>query len=231
MNLPALITPWQEEVQRIRLATFGRGIRIVGLMSPRANSGVTTICHALAAVTASSGLKTLLVDLSGAPLENGDPPPLWLPGTGGAAVAVPHGPLAYDNLRAQYTPETRNLFNNSAQLRRTLMDELSEYAAIVVDLAPLTAQYPGAIDGMSAAVACGTVYLVCVTGHVTKTEVADGVNRLHAASVEVLGFILNDVDNPTLGSELARQVLRFHKFAPDFTSRLAGKLLTNPFLT
>jgi Mrp family chromosome partitioning ATPase len=223
------LSPWHEEVQRIRLATFGRGIRLVGFTSPRANSGVTTLCKALAAVTAASGLRTLLVDLSEAP-DDAENAPLWLPGSGGALVAIPSGPAPFDKLTARTTPDTRDLFNNSAQLRRTLMDELADYAAVIVDLAPLKPRFPGAVDTTSAAAACGNVYLVCVTGEVTKTEISESVTRLHSAGVEVLGLILNDVANPSLGAELARQALRFKRLAPQFTTRLAGKLLATPFL-
>jgi len=231
MNPPARqLTPWHEEVQRIRLATFGRGIRLIGFTSPCANAGVTSLCTALATVTAASGLRTLLVDLSEGPGTGDENPPLWLPGSGNAAVAIPEEPSPFDRLRAQLTPETRDLFNNSAQLRRTLMDELSEYAAVVVDLAPLKPRFPGAIDAASAAAACGNVYLVCVTGEVTKTEVSESVARLHSAGVEILGFILNEVANPTLGAELAREIMRFRRLAPRLTARFAEKLLSSPFL-
>jgi Mrp family chromosome partitioning ATPase len=230
MSDVARLSPWHEEVQRIRLATFGRGIRLAGFTSPRAKSGVSSLCTALASVTAASGLRTLLVDLSEAPGEAENAVP-WLPGSGGALVAIPPGGSSpYDKLTARLTPGNRDLFNNSAQLRRTLMDELAEYAAVIVDLAPLKPRFPGAIDATSAAAACGNVYLVCLTGEVTKTEVSDGVARLHSAGVEVLGFILNDAANPTLGAELAREVLRFKRLAPQFTASLASKLLASPFL-
>ena len=229
MSNVAKLSPWHEEVQRIRLATFGRGIRLVGFTSTRANSGVTSLCKALATVTAASGLRTLLVDLSEAPgdVEN---TPVWLPGSGGALVAIPSGPTPFDKLTARTTPENRDLFNNSAQLRRTLMDELADYAAVIVDLAPIKPRFPGAVDSTSAAAACGNVYLVCISGEVTKTEVSESVARLHSAGVEILGFVLNDVSNPTLGAELAREALRFSRFAPQFTARLAQKLLATPFL-
>ncbi len=145
MSNVAKLSPWHEEVQRIRLATFGRGIRLVGFTSTRANSGVTSLCKALATVTAASGLRTLLVDLSEAPgdVEN---TPVWLPGSGGALVAIPSGPTPFDKLTARTTPENRDLFNNSAQLRRTLMDELADYAAVIVDLAPIKPRFPGAVE-------------------------------------------------------------------------------------
>ncbi len=230
MSDPAPASPWNREVQQIRLATFGRGMRLVGFTAPKPKSGVTSLCAALAAATAASGLRTLLVDLS-QPADERHEKPTWLPGCGHAtAAAIPCPPWQFDVLTAHTTSETRDLFNNSAQLRWTLMDELSDYAAIIVDIAPLTPVNHGGIDATSAAAACGNVYLVCASGDVTKDEVSESMTRLHSAGVEVLALILNDVDNPSLGVELAREVLRLKKFAPEWTERIAKKLLANSFL-
>jgi Mrp family chromosome partitioning ATPase len=203
----------------------------VGFTAPKAKAGVTSLCLALATATAASGLRTLLVDLSG-PAEEGTEMPDWLPGSGRAPAAIRPNPSPgqFDKLTARTTSETRDLFNNSAEIRRTLTDELSDYGAVIVDIPPLKPGNPGAIDAASAAAACGSVYLVCASGEVTKTEMLDSVNRLQSAGVTVLGLILNEAGNPSVGAELAGEVLRFKEFAPEWTGLIAKKLLESSFL-
>ena len=53
-----------KEIERIHLATFGKGDRIVGLTAPYPASGVSVVAALLAERCKLSGTSTLLCDLS-----------------------------------------------------------------------------------------------------------------------------------------------------------------------
>ena len=76
-----MIHEWTNEVERIAMATVGRGIRTLGVTSPNSASGVSLLCYHLAHVTSLSGASTLLVDLSASILNDTHDGNIWRPGS------------------------------------------------------------------------------------------------------------------------------------------------------
>jgi Mrp family chromosome partitioning ATPase len=224
-----VIDGWTHEVERIALATVGRGIRSVGITSPGYQAGVSTLAADLAAVTALSGVTTLFVDLTGK-VQPTSRDIIWRPGEGGAGQAITRDDRGFDVLTARFDATTRFLFNNVDRLKQSLDDELARYKAVIIDIPALCVAEAEHINGAAAAAACDGVLLVCVSGRITRAELIKGASALSSAKANVLGTVLNDVECPMLGAEIAREAQRLAPFAPKFANWISGKALNSPFL-
>jgi Mrp family chromosome partitioning ATPase len=229
LRMTNVIDGWTHEVERIALATIGRGIRSVGITSPGGHSGVSTLAADLAEVTALSGVTTLFVDLTASVLPNARDV-IWRPGEGGAGQAIVRDPRGFDVLTAKFDVSTRFLFNNVERLKQSLGEELVRYNAIIVDIPALCVPEAEHINGAAAAAACDGVLLVCVSGRITRAELIKGASALTSAKANVLGTVLNDIECPTLGAEIAREARRLEQFAPRFAKWVSGKALNSSFL-
>lgn len=224
-----MIDGWTHEVERIALATLGQGLRLIGIASHGGQAGVSSLAADLAEVTSLSGVSTLYVDLTTTVLPNSRDI-IWRPGEGGAGQAITHDPRGFDVLTARFDAPTRFLFNNVDRLKQSLGEELARYNAVIVDIPPLCVADAGQINGSAAAAACDGVLLVCVSGRITRAELIQGASALHAAKANVVGTVLNDLDCPTVGSEIAREAARLEPFAPRFANWVRGRALNSPFL-
>jgi hypothetical protein len=57
-----------------------------------------------------------------------------------------------------------------------------------------------------------------------------GTAVLASAQANLLGTVLNDMQCPTLGAEIAREAQRLQPFAPRFANWVSGKALDSSFL-
>jgi Mrp family chromosome partitioning ATPase len=224
-----VIDGWTHEVERIALATLGRGTRSIGITSPGRHAGVSTLAIDLAAVTALSGVPTLFVDLTGKVQPN-QRDIIWRPGEGGAGQAITRDARGFDVLTARFDITTRFLFNNVERLKQSLGEELARYKAVIVDIPALCVAEADHINGAAAAAACDGVLLVCVSGLITRAELITAASALNSAKANVLGTVLNDVHCPSLGSEIAREARRLEPFAPRFANWIGGKAVNSSFL-
>lgn len=361
-----MIGTWLRDVERIKLATVGQGARVVGVVSPLAGAGVSTLARELAEVTARSGKRTILVDLTQgigaatsplgwrpsmtlmaasypatltgvrglrtelskaldtlrltraherdvslavseiaaavvrapestatlldmrAKLEDwrivielthdgspvlaesrlaattlpvvADAPALGLQLAStrltwsvsnapndrytmrGVRTLVPEpqpapanpeaGSLAraYDELTATPDKSTKLLFNNVDLIRTVLHSELAAYEAVFVDLPPLLGDADDRLNPLAAAAACDALLLVCVSGEIEAAELSGSMTVLQRAGVSVTGLVLNDVNNPTLGQEMAREARRLERILPSLSGWLSRKALRSRFL-
>jgi Mrp family chromosome partitioning ATPase len=223
LRIANVIDGWTHEVERIALASLGRGIRTIGITSPGRQAGVSTLAADLAEVTALSG------DLTASVLPNARDI-IWRPGEGGAGQAITRDPRGFDVLTAKFDVSTRFLFNNVDRLKQSLSEELARYKAVIVDIPALCVAEAEHINGAAAAAACDGVLLVCVSGRITRAELIKGAAALTSAKANVLGTVLNDVACPTLGAEIAREARRLEQYAPRFAKWVSGKALNSPFL-
>ena len=133
-------------------------------------------------------------------------------------------------LVASATADSRYLFNNSKRLRKTLFEELSDYAVIVVDLPPLLETAGERINPISAALACDGVILLCARARTSRHTLARAVEMAQSSGVKFLGTVLNNYGGATVGNDLARSIRRFSRFAPRLAAWLERKVTTSPLL-
>lgn len=220
---------WAQQIERIALATFQRGHRSVGVTSPQSGSGVSSVASGVARVAALSGSRTLLIDLTHT-VEEHTYRSAWLPGQGGAGQAITRHADGYDRLVARFDQSTRLLFNNVERMRQTLNEDLAPYASIVVDAPAVPTVDTIHINGAAALAACDAAVLVCMSGKVSRADLEAATNALTNAQVNCLGLVLNDMHNPTLGAELAREARRLRRFLPRLSRWLERRALASALL-
>lgn len=163
--------------------------RVLGIISPQAGSGVSTLCKMVAGCYARSGVKTLLADFT-LPVMTGNRS-VWVPGDDPRdEMRADSG--GYDNFAAQATLVTRSQFNCVDNLRHLFNDDLAAYKAIVVDLPAILDNRDVSINPLAAARACDAVIMVCMTGRIKQTQVKMGLAELALAGVQIGGTIMND---------------------------------------
>jgi protein-tyrosine kinase len=224
-----MVECWSPMMERIVFATVKRDKRIVGVTSPQPSSGVTSLCEQLAAVASMTGLRTLLLDMTGR-AEDTIPTSVWQPGLGNAGQSITRDPAGFDRLVARFTKEDRFKFNNVENLRQAFAEDLAAYDAVIVDAQPVPTTDMGHINGASAVAACDGAILLCMSGRVSRSELVDAQDALANTQVALLGVVLNEMQNPTVGTEIARESARLRRYMPGVADWLERKALKSALL-
>lgn len=220
---------WTHEVERIALQTVARGERVIGITSVQRGAGVSLLCHRMCEVLTLSGQNPLYVDLTGQ-MEAAVPPATFRPGQSAATPCVEKSGNGYHRLTARFDTETRFLYSTPAKMRAAFEELLASYSSIIVNLPPVPTRDTTRINAAAAAAACDGTIVVAMSGDVTKSELGAGIDALATAQARMLGFVLNEARNPTLGAELAREARRLKRFLPRFSAWLEAKASSSVFL-
>lgn len=206
---PASIDPSSHEIDALFQATFGEGQRVVGLIGVESGDGVTTLAAALARRCALTNMRVIVVDVSGAHDRE----------HGRAHKRVSDD--GYDILTIH--PDTGELYRLRTQefLRKLFSQTLQNYDAVVVNCAPAIARPNDTVPGYITASCVDTSILICMGGRVTRLAIHRAKRVL--AGIPVRGVIINGRDQPTLGEELAREAMRFARFAPSLAKGAAAR--------
>lgn len=211
---------WGRSIEQLLLIAVESKVRVLGVVSPDSNSGVSSLCHQLAEASQNAGWQTLLADFS--ETSEGSADDEWNPGETQPRITRSNR-HAYDLLRVRITPATRSRFNNIGALQQALNDDLKRYDRIIVDLPPVLDASADALNPVAAARACDTVVMVCMAGRITRGRLAGAVSSLDAVSVRLGGLIINDLENPTLGQRVAARALKMPLLTHRFSTWLAAK--------
>ena len=220
---------WLRPVEQIVLPALDGKIRVLGITAPHHGVGVSALSAATARTLARSGSKVLLLDFTQS-VKADAPTATWAPGEGNAASRVRKHPSGYDVLTAEPTPETRFLFNNGKRLRRTLFEDLSEYAVIVTDLPPLVEDRTDHLNAIAVALACDQVIMVCANGRTPRAAARAATEAARNAGVRLTGAVWNDFGTPKLGLDMARSARRLFWFLPPLGRLLERRLQRSAFL-
>ncbi len=117
--------------------------------------------------------------------ENG-----WYPGGGRAACTVFSSAAGFDFVGVDASDGRRQLFNNLAAARASLLSDFSEYDFIMMDLAPMLEGREDSINPLAAATICEAAFLICRAGIETSREVETALSRLRASGCRLEGVIL-----------------------------------------
>lgn len=221
---------WSRTAEQIMLSAIESQIRSLGFISPASGSGTSTVARGVAEAFARAGHKTVLFDLT-ADVRSDAKLPTWLPGGAGVAGALHVEATGLAVLTADSTPATRALFNNVEHLQKVVRQDLSTYAAVVMDLPAVTEDETNRLNPLAAARVCDAVLMVCLTGHVDRSTLAEAVNALKPAGVNVAGVVLNDYYVSTLGKDIADTTdAGLGRYLPGLARRLARRASSNRFL-
>lgn len=146
--------------------------KIIGITSDQSGSGVTVTAHAITRAYATYGKKALLVKVASAPEED--------------AGEHPREPDAVPVTRLE-PGVTREAFLAACDAAA------ADYDALIVDLPPVS-QADGQPSPTLLALgpACDVVFLVALTGVVTRAKLAACLETCRIGRITIGGLILND---------------------------------------
>lgn len=189
--------PLARPIARLQSFAHDKEARIIGLTSNSGGSGVSMLSRELAQSFANLGRRTVLVDASRLSIEQN-------------ALADERG-TTFDLLQAARKTNTGVStidlaeFEAVVQAGKRAYREMFRKAAasgvtLIVDLAPTTDVTGDISPGfLATGAACDLVFLVCLSGVVSKVELGDAVEACKLNSVPLGGVIVNDWKLPIAG--------------------------------
>lgn len=212
-------------IEQIALTLQTSGLRKVAIGSVEADAGTLALACDLAEVSARSGLRTLVLDLTG---DLGGP--TWEPGVDTASPEPDLNGRRFDRLTASMSADGRAAFNNPARVSAELDRQFENYGLIVLHIAGLVQDGRGRINSVAAGAAADGIVLLCPTGGVRLATARSVMSDLTAAGGKVIGTVLDDRSNPNLGDDIARAAEHVLPFLPGIAATIAGWARRSPFL-
>ena len=214
---------WLQSIDRIITASIVGKKRIIGLTSPTGGAGVTLLSGVLAESFALSGVNTLLIDLSTTSDKANEASDGWIPVLKDPDSYLQKNSDGHDFLESRPDHKNRFIFNNIKKIRDVFNTQLSSYDTIILDIPAVNTNKSSGINAISCAAACDLIYLVCLTGKVTSSELREVKSQFATANVPLHGTILNDRDYIPTGESMSRSLLRKKSFLPGM-EKLAARV-------
>jgi len=229
------IPPQSMEIEKIYSQQHRKGSRSIAVCSANAGEGVTSIALALAQRNLLAGHSTLVVDLNlhqptlntlltleEPALETGvlDKPRI---------VTVQEQPIALIGITS---PSHRDLvmkLRKPGVLEESIIEWKKSFDIIIFDTSPISCVNANNIPAERIAEACDGCLMVVLAGNTTESMVSAAVDKLKCTNAILLGCILNDSSNPSLKSELLREVRRLESHCSGLATRI-GKWIHNSHL-
>jgi Mrp family chromosome partitioning ATPase len=215
----ATLDPASAPVEAVHQFAQARRARIIGVAGVERDSGASLVAEALARRCVAGRLSTLLIDATGAQL-----------GAESLASAPSPDAAGFDRLALRPTGEELLPMRDIARLRHMLQQALGAYDAIVVDLPAARDAGASALPATIIGKSCDALFLVCLTGAVTRLLLEEAVGALRAVDALLAGLIVNRREQPTLGAEIAREARRLKRRAPKLAARIERWALASDML-
>jgi Mrp family chromosome partitioning ATPase len=204
-------------------------VRTIAFASVEPGSGASAFAARTASVLARAGQPTLLIDISRT-TQSSNGETSWIPGQGEAKVTPANTQADYARLTVHTEAEVRFLFGNVDWFRKVLDADLSSYAYIVLDLAPLSDRAEDTVNPLAAAAACDALAIVLQRGSVTRSKLRQTVDMARTAGSNPVGIVMTQGGYVSAGEEIARAVRRLFFFAPWIGKRLGRRIRASEIL-
>lgn len=214
----ARLDPASAPVEAVHQFAQARSARIIGIAGVERDSGASLVAQALACSCVAGRLQTLLVDATGAQ-EDAD-----------AETEPRPDARGFDRLALRPSGEELLPMRDIARLRHILQQDLRAYDVIVVDLPSVRKGGASAMPTTILGKSCDALFLVCLTGAVTRLLLEEAVGALRAVDAPLAGLIVNRREQPTLGAEIAREARRLKRRAPRLAARIERWALASHIL-
>jgi hypothetical protein len=206
-------------IEQIALALQTAGLRKAAFAPVRDDEELMALVREVAEVTGLSGLRTLVLDVSGSNVG-----PAWVPHAAEVVpVADPQG-LHFDVLSSPASSQARATYNNPARVAAALDGLLERYDLVLIAAAGVTDDDDDRINAVAACAAADGIVMVCPMAEVPVALVERAMQLVTAAGGKVVGTVTDDRSNPTIGDDMARATRRLLSFAPGLADRIAGWL-------
>ena len=209
------IPPQRMEIEKIFAQLLAKRNNSIAISSTNPGEGVTGIALALAQRSLLAGYKTLLVDLNLhhpafddlLRLNNisSDDELLDTPGL----ITTKDHQVALMGITAPDKRELVMMLRRPEVLKECIKNWQLQFDKIIFDTSSFNRVNSNNIPPELVAAACDGVLLIVLAGHTTEAMVSAVVKKINVAGAKLLGCVFNDRDNPSLKSELQREVLRF----------------------
>ncbi len=235
MTIPAT----HAEIEELYLNAELKQCRSICLTACNSGEGTTTLAKALTERYLLAGYKTLLVDLNmfrpslvpldfDMPSDNSDTASQLLQEQDSDSSS----PKVFLGVSVPSDPKTRLRFKDPIQLRKQTELWLEEYDRVVFDTSPILNVNQNNIPAQVVANACDGTFLVVLSGVTMTNQVTEATQILNdATSVQLLGSVLNYRDQPSLASEICREIDRLSWLPNRVTNWMKTKVRNNRFLS
>lgn len=208
------------EIDALYRYVVADGVRSLVVTAASSDDGATTLAYALARRASRAGRSVLLVELNLyrpsldalVGLDRVD----WSPDdTGSVDAAITR--FGADGMAALPAPavETVAAAFREVDVLERFVERLSQaYDLIVIDAGPVGVRNARNIPPLSVCRAVGTVLFSVMSRQTSETDAAAAVELVRGEGARILGAVINDRDNPSLGEELEREANRLRRIAP-----------------
>ena len=225
------------ELEHIYSATLARDIKSLAVVSTLPGEGVSSIILSLARRNVLAGRKTLVVDFniynpavsalantkSKSERYDALSPPCTLPQIIGINdIAIISVPIARKLVLGLREPGV---------LQTHIQGWLKEYDNVLIDTSPMSLTNGANLPPEYISSACDGTIVTVLAGKTTNTALANTLNQLNKAQAQLIGIVINDQFNPTLKSELLREIQRIEKTLPTIACKLQGWIKNLKFLS
>lgn len=194
------------------------------------DDGATTLAYALARRASRAGRSVLLVDLNlyrpSLDALVGLERVAWSPNDlAGVEAAITR--FGADGMAALPAPigDTVSSAFREADLLRRFVEHLGErYDFVIVDVGPVGACNARNIPPLLICGAVGTVILSVMARRTSEADASAAVTAISNEGARLLGAVINDRDNPSLGEELEREANRLRTVFPGLVRWLKSLL-------
>lgn len=229
------IPPFQDEIEKVFANIQHSDYRTVAVTSANRQEGVSSMSQALAHRILLAGHSVLLVDLNVVHSstswvlhdEGSDTHDLIDP----EIISARDSNLVFMGVRADPDKALISLVRQPKYLKGKINQWLSEFDYIVVDVPALLDNHTHTLSPDIVAGYCDACLLVVLTCSSTDRQIGEAMRKLKSEFVNVIGCVLNDHVNPSLKSELIRELERLPRWLTPVGKYLNAKLAANCFLT
>jgi len=212
------------EVEAIYNQTIGSGYSTLAITSAKAGEGKTTVAQAIAKRAQVVGKIVLLVEMNtfNPVLSKALRTSITKPVTSNEIVAIEDKGYsllpAPDNIRDILHYREKHL------LLESIKQWLVEFDCIIFDTSALTSQNQSNIPAEIICQVCEGALLVIEAGTTPANLIKESVDKLKLKNVNLIGSIINDINNPSLLTELQRETYRLNRLFPKVMVKLRKKL-------
>jgi len=210
------------EIENIYSQSIGAGYRTVAITSAKQGEGKTTLVKALAKRTRLSGKSVLVVELN-----------TFNPTLSEKLRQQPDKEVtgiistttqAYSLLPAPRSLQEVMRFKESHLLLEAINDWLIVYDCIFFDTSALQSLNQSKIPPEIVCEVCEGTILIIESGETPANLIEEGMHKLKARKVNLIGSVLNDKNNPSLLAEVVRETNRLNKVFPNIMMKMRKAL-------
>jgi Mrp family chromosome partitioning ATPase len=224
--------PYQyQEIEQLYSKTVGKGLRTLAVLSSTNEEGCSSVACALAQRAMAVNKKVLLVDLNlhNPYMSNQISAVDNLTHNKPQRVQLDQGP-AFSVMPVPLENSTQLELREHAMLHSMVGQWLEGNDLVIFDTSPLSKVNRHNIPPQLVAQCCDGAILVVQSGKTQQNQLASAMAMLAPLNINLVGTVVNDYTNPSLGVELIRQCCKLAKYMPKLSDWLIAKINASKFL-